>query len=341
MLPVALLLALRLAPQTPDVPLKQPQIAASGQTIALTYGAGNSVYFARSTNGGKTFSTPVKVAEVPFLALGNHRGPRVVTSGKTLVITAIAGTVKFKNGNLMSWNSTDNGKSWSQGVRINDVPESAREGLHGIAAAEDGKVWTVWLDLREKGMRLYGSLSNDGGRTWAANQEIYASPDGHICECCHPTAYIGPKGELYAMWRNWLSGSRDMHYAVSTDRKTWKVQKLGTGTWPLNACPMDGGGLAIDGKGVFHSTWRRDGVVYGTTAQGAEVPLGKGKNPAIAAGKDGRYIIWTEGMRVMLSKPGAEEPVDLGMGAFPVLAGSGPVYAAWEHHGSISVEPIQ
>ena len=49
----------------------------------------------------------------------------------------------------------------------------------------------------------------------AANQKIYESPDGHICECCHPTAYIGPQGELYAMWRNWVSGSRDMYYAVS------------------------------------------------------------------------------------------------------------------------------
>jgi hypothetical protein len=337
MLSLALLLALRLAPQTPDVPLKQPQIAASGQTIGLTYGAGNSVYFARSENGGKTFSAPVRVADAAKLALGNHRGPRVVIAGKTIVISAI----NFGDGNLLSWRSMDGGKTWSEGVRINDVATSAREGLHGMAASADGKVWTVWLDLREKGMRLFGSLSSDGGKTWSPNQQIYASPDGHICECCHPTAYIGSNGELYAMWRNWLAGSRDMHYAVSTDRKAWKVQKFGAGTWPLNACPMDGGGLAIDSKGTLHSAWRRDGVVYATSGQGEEVALGKGKNPAILAAKDGRFVIWTEGMRVMLSKPGAAQPVDLGMGSFPALAGSGPVYAAWEHHGSINVEQIQ
>ena len=171
---------------------------------------------------------------------------------------------------------------------MNDVAASAREGLHGIAAGPDGVVWAVWLDLREKGMRLMGSLSTDAGKTWSPNQLVYASPDGHICECCHPTAYIGPKGELYAMWRNWLSGSRDMYYAVSTDRKTWSAHKLGEGTWPLKACPMDGGGLALDGKGGFHSAWRRDGVVYAAPANGKEVALGPAKNPSIAANRNGR-----------------------------------------------------
>ena len=120
-------------------------------------------------------------------------------SGKTLVITAIGGEEKGKNVDLLAWRSADNGKTWSEGIRINDVPAAAREGLHGLAAGQNGTLWTVWLDLREKGMRLMGSLSRDAGKTWSPNQLVYASPDGHICECCHPTAYVGPKGELYAI----------------------------------------------------------------------------------------------------------------------------------------------
>ena len=42
--------------ETPDVPLKQPQIAVPAKTVALTYGAGKSVYFARSEDAGKSFS---------------------------------------------------------------------------------------------------------------------------------------------------------------------------------------------------------------------------------------------------------------------------------------------
>ena len=341
MLFAALLLALRLTPSAPDVPLKQPQMAVAGKTVNLTYGAGNTVYFARSEDAGKTFSPPVKVAQPKALMLGMHRGPRIAMAGDAIVITAIAGEEKGKNVDLLSWRSADKGKTWSQGMRVNDVATSAREGLHGIAAGPNGTLWAVWLDLREKGMRLMGSLSTDAGKTWTPNQLVYASPDGHICECCHPTAYVGPNGELYAMWRNWLSGSRDMYYAVSTDRKTWSAHKLGEGTWPLKACPMDGGGLALDGNGGFHSAWRRDGVVYAAPANGKEVALGPGKNPSITANRNGRYVAWTEGTAVKLMKPDATSPVTVGEGAFPVLAASDTVYVAWEHEGAIAVEPVR
>ena len=65
MLPLALLLAIRVSPETAGVEYKQPQLAVSGSTVNVTYGAGNTVYFTSSADEGKTFSKPVKVAEVP------------------------------------------------------------------------------------------------------------------------------------------------------------------------------------------------------------------------------------------------------------------------------------
>lgn len=340
MLPIAFLLALRLSPETPDVPLRQPQLAAVGDTVVLSYGAGTTIYFTRSTDGGKSFAPPVKVAEARRLAIGSHRGPRIAIAGRTLVITAIAG--ESQPGDLYAWRSSDNGRTWSTGVRVNDLGNSAREGLHATAAASDGTVWAVWLDLRAEGTQLFGALSKDGGATWAANQKIYASPSGSICECCHPTAHIGPQGELYAMWRNWLDGSRDMYVAASKDGRSWQTQRLGQGSWPLNACPMDGGGLAVDKRSVIHSAWRRGNAVYVTSAGGPEVRIGAGKNPAIAIGSDGPYFIWTEGANVKVIKPGSKQPVILGAGAFPVLAGAAAnVYAAWEHEGAIAVERVR
>ena len=342
MLYLALLFALRLSPEAPDAPLKQPQIAASGNTVVLTYGVGNSVYFARSENAGEKFSKPVKVGGGTFLALGSHRGPRIAMAGDALVITAIIGAVRSKEGDVMAWRSVDGGTTWSSPVKISGVPHAAREGLHGMAASPDGTVWAVWLDLRAGAMRLYGTLSKDAGKTWEKEREVYASPDGHICECCHPTAAIGLKGELYAMWRNWMGGSRDMYYAVSTDGRAWDVKKLGQGTWPLNACPMDGGGLALDAQGRVQSAWRRDGAVFIAAAGEKEVELGKGKNIALALGKSGPYTVWQDGPSILLKKPGSAGAAVLGMGTFPVLAASGDaVYAAWEHDGSIAVERIR
>src|SRR5438270_3269461 len=86
---------------------KQPQMAASAGTVALVYGAGHSVMFAKSTDGGASFSTPARIAELPALNLGRHRGPRVAFSGKAIVVSAI------DTKNLLAWRSTDNGATWT------------------------------------------------------------------------------------------------------------------------------------------------------------------------------------------------------------------------------------
>jgi hypothetical protein len=144
------------------------------------------------------------------------------------------------------------------------------------------------------------------------------------------------------MWRNWLGGSRDMYYAVSADEKVFRVKKLGEGTWPLNACPMDGGGLALDGAGGVHSVWRRDGAVFMTAPGKKEVELGKGKNVALAMAKAGPVVAWQNGPSILVKKPESTSPAAVGTGAFPALASSGDsVYVAWEQEGSIAVERVQ
>lgn len=44
---------------------------------------------------------------------------------------------------------------------INDVPAAAREGMHGFAASDAGVVAVAWLDLRQKGTRVYVAVSRD------------------------------------------------------------------------------------------------------------------------------------------------------------------------------------
>lgn len=51
--------------------------------------------------------------------------------------------------------------------------------------------------------------------------------------------------------------------AVSNDggKKFGEATKLGTGAWPLKACPMDGGAIAVAGNQVS-SAWRRDKSLF-------------------------------------------------------------------------------
>ena len=158
-----------------------------------------------------------------------------------------------------------------------------------MAAAPDGTLYAVWLDLRGKGTTLYGSQSTDGGRTWTKNYQVYASPEGTICQCCHPSLSIDAQGIVSVMWRNAVGGSRDMYVTSSKDHFA-SAQKLGAGTWKLDACPMDGGGIAVE-NGQPISAWRRETDIY--LAEGAhERRVGAGKDVALAR-SNGTYLAWT------------------------------------------------
>jgi hypothetical protein len=340
MLSLTLALAAQILPPA-GMEFKQPQIAVSPHLVAATFGSGNAVYFSASRDGGRSFGKPVKVAEYPKLFLGRHRGPRIAIGAQSIVISAIVGKLPGgKDGDLVAWRSTDGGETWSKGVRVNDVTASAREGLHAMASGGNGLLYASWLDLRGKGMQLYGASSHDGGATWSKNLLMYRSPDGTICQCCHPSLAIDAKGWVYAMWRNALAGNRDLYLARSTDGgKTWgEAEKLGVGSWQLNACPMDGGGVALDARGNIVTVWRRQNEIFQGPPGVAEAPVGAGKDPAIAAGKSGVFLAWSGAAGLVARTPaaGGIETIDP-KGAYIQLAAlaDGAVLAAWESGGAI------
>jgi hypothetical protein len=308
----------------------QPQIAvAPSGKVHVVFGAGNTIYSTSSTDG-RTFRPPVKVAQLEKLALRMRRGPRIVATDGVIAITAISHTT----GTLHGWASTDGGSSWKESGALNTAAKSAREGLHAMAGDGLGLVALTWLDLRSGSTELWSRVSRDGGKSWAAEARVYASPDGHICECCQPSIALGPKGEIAAMWRNWLGGARDMWAAVSTDGgKTFpQPRKLGTGSWPLKGCPMDGGALAYDATGVLATVWRREGTVYSASSGAAETLLAaSAQQPVLARGKSGMVIAYEKSGEVMLTTAG-QPPKSIGKGRAPALASNaaGVCYLAWE-----------
>ena len=215
-------------------------------TVHLVYGVGNKIFHCRSTDQGNSFDTPKEAFRVSNLSLGMRRGPRIAATENALVVTVIAGKQgKGRDGDLLAWRSTDGGDNWIGPVNVNDTIDSAREGLHGMAAGANGSIWCAWLDLRDKRSEVFAAKSVDGGATWQANVCVYRSPDGNVCECCHPSVAVGEKA-VHVMFRNSLGGNRDMYVATSEDGGGTfaPAKKIGQGAWKLNACPMDGGMLA-------------------------------------------------------------------------------------------------
>jgi hypothetical protein len=211
-----------------------------------------------------------------------------------------------------------------------------------MASGPGNVLFTAWLDLRalipgKEGSELYGAVSSDGAKTWSRNIVVYRSPGGSICPCCHPSVAFDGIGTVYVMWRNSLMGARDMYLAVSTDGgKTFgAVRKLGNGSWPLDACPMDGGDITVSLKLEPETVWRRQDEIFLDAGEGQEQRVGRGKNPAIVSSAKGKYVAWQDESRqsVALLTPGVATPVPLGIDSAFVDLCAGPagtVIAAWE-----------
>jgi hypothetical protein len=350
---VGLTLAVNLGPIAPDSPAREPQMAVRGSNVVLAFGAGNGIYVSTSADSGKTFSAPVKVGGGEVLPLTRHRGPRVALFGRAIIITAVVGKTMAagphahglpSDGDLIAWRSLDGGAHWSHGVVVNDSPGAPTEGLHSLAADAQGNLFAAWLDKRSgKGTKLFGAHSTDGGVTWSKNVMIYESPGGTICECCHPTVAFGSGGQLLAMFRNCLDGARDMYLTRSPDGISFsKPEKLGMESWQLNACPMDGGGLAVSG-GEIVTAWRREHQIFLARPGEKEVGIGEGIDVAIAGTSSGVYVIWSGPAGVRVLAPGKKEPVVLSpQGTFPTIAAqpNGDALAAWEDGGAVHVENI-
>ncbi len=342
-----------ISPGQPAGSNRQPQLASAPGLTAMVFGNGNSIWFSASRDNGQTFSAATEVAKVPVLALGRHRGPRVIIEGKTIVVSAVYGEKLAtgqhahglpENGDLVAWRSTDEGHSWSKPVVINDAPGSAREGLHAMTAGGQHELAAAWLDLRATGTRLYGAYSTDDGATWSKNVLLYEAPGGTICQCCDPSLVFSDKHQVQVMFRNVNDGSRDMYLAAwNLSGQVSPPLKLGNGSWQINACPMDGGGMVRVGSNTV-TVWRRQETVYLDEPGHPEVALGNGKDVAITKSAKGIYVAWSGASGIEIHQPGAKEPICVSpAGGFPALTGlpNGSLLAAWEQDGAIKLTVLQ
>lgn len=316
----------------------QPHLAKLGDRVFLTYGQDNVISVASSTDGGQTFGPAVKLTVPGRVSLGMHRGPRIAVTPSAVMVTMVAGSKGGGlDGDVLLYRSTDGGTTFAAPVVINDVPGSAREGLHAFTATPPGRAMLAWLDLRDKGTRIYTALSRDHGATWSTDYLVYASPSGSVCECCHPSVAIDTNATTAVMFRNNLDGNRDFYVAQSRDGAVFDpAQKSGVGSWRLDACPMDGGGMVFRNGSVI-SVWRRENDIYLATLGKPEARVGAGRDPVIDRFGAHQDIAWSSPTGMVLMPEGGR-PTTLGEGRFPAIVSLAQrTVLAWEFQGMVRI----
>ncbi len=319
---------------------RQPRVAIGVDgTVACAWGEtdfsrtvpGAAIVCRTSADAGRTWAAPVRIAWVERLAIGMRRGPQIAVAGSAIVVLAISHAA----GDVLAWRSADRGLAWTGPVVVNDAPGSAKEGLHAVGASSDGTLLAVWLDHRGAGTTIRSVRSADGGASWGPNVEVYASPAGHVCECCHPFVTADAQGAFHVLFRNWLGGSRDIWTAVTADggRTFRPAKKLGTGTWPLEGCPM-AGPWAAPGKTALESVWKREGVLYASGPGHPETRLAAADQPVVASGSGGVWRMWSKDKKIVVAGPGGAKRVTIADGVWPAASGApggrGPVIVAWQ-----------
>ena len=313
---------------------QQPQLTAGNNgTLRLVYGDGDKIFCATSLDNGLTFPEIKLAGEVKEMALGMSRGPQLASSKNYSLVSAID-----EKGLIHIFQLNHKSGKWSGMTIANDVAGSAMEGLMSITADENNNFYAVWLDLRDDGKnKICFAYTIDQGTTWTKNKIIYKSPDKTVCECCKPSIVVC-KSKIYIMFRNWLNGSRDLYLMQSDDKgNEFKPPvKLGYGTWKLNGCPMDGGGLVVNQKFIVTSVWQREGKIYLSMPGEEEKMLGTGVNCDITDSEN-PIITWQEGSMLKLMELSKGKSIDIDKGSFiqAVRTHDNRIVCAWENNGNI------
>jgi hypothetical protein len=334
----------------------QPHIAVdSDGDIYVTFLHKGNIAVSVSRDRGTSFSQPVVAINVQGRMKGGmHRGPRIgVDAKKNLIVTAPAvfDDSEFKNkyptADLYFVSSRDGGQSWTDPIRVNEVPKQAPESLHWLAVTPSGEAHVAWLDRRDRqgpGQDIFYAKVVDG--RVGKNSQVAAT----VCECCAPGLAVDATGNALLAYREGgQKPSREVFAIRSTDHGAnfSKPTQVNGNPTQEDSCPMSAPAVAVSADGKkFVVAWkdlrigRNDPHVYWSISNRSDSfedapidfePGAKQNHPSVALDRVGTaWVAWedtrskTQRIWVRNSKDkNRGEPIsdlDEGEASFPSLA---------------------
>lgn len=296
--------------------------------------------FARSTDGGRSFTSAISVNDDAGGIPSSHTFHNILIGPDgTLFVSWLDSRVRDQMG-------ADAHVHAEEG-RVEEVGDHAG---HGGSPADDAP-----------GPELRVAVSVDHGTTFTSGVIV----DRDTCPCCRTAMAMGPSGELYVAWRKVFEGSvRDVVVARSDDAgRSWsEPRKVHDDQWVFEGCPHAGPALAIADDGTLHVAWYTgkegaSGLFYaksedGGRSFGAVHPLAEGRivAPSISSlqvdGNGDAIIAWEDRTRgqplVRVGRIGPdgfdERGSETWTGAHPSLSMSGDQgVVAWHRGDTVRV----
>ncbi len=162
---------------------------ADGTVLMAVYfeffdGRSHQSYVFRSTDGGKTFGSPVLMGEHY-----NETGIQVLRDGRVL-----AALRSEKGGHLAISESGDGGRTWSKPVQITDNSEHPGD----LIQLRDGRVLLVYGE-RNAPRGVHAMISADG-RAWDKSKRIVLADDAPNGDCGYPSSVEVSRGKVVTLY---------------------------------------------------------------------------------------------------------------------------------------------
>ncbi|HEC87816.1 MAG TPA: hypothetical protein ENI52_00700, partial [Thermoplasmata archaeon] len=257
--------------------------------IHVVYIYGNTLYYAKSTDNGYTWSkkaiTPTNCPQTPSIATYGNRiyiaySDRVSNDG-------------YSHYDIYFTKSVDGGISWSSPKRVN--PNDNWWYWNPQICAYDNEIYIAWYcwDWHE----IYFKKSTDGGKTWNTWKNWGASKH----DADESFSFANRGNELYIV------------YSTQNDYKLNFVKSMNGGnSWTTPVNIISGGynpSLAVgdSGWGTLYLTFQHGGMSYfkssvddGNTWGVTKLISNSGSYPSVSGGYRRAFIFWQSSNKIFL-----------------------------------------
>jgi hypothetical protein len=274
-------------------------ISPENNTIYLSYSKTENnktnIYLVNSTDGGESFSPPVRVNNIagdatksPWTSTKIVLGPNNEIYVLWQVIDESNKEFKYGTSSLRLAKSLDGGATFLPTTRpANDtVGEKA---FFDLAVSKNNSLFITYLDSFSNVTNYDISYpseakllrSFDGGQSFEGPIVI----DETSCDCCKTAAVTADNNEVYILWRHanhtaketYSNGSNPYNYEdklgegviyevirdiyITHSNDSGKAEsfvpaiRIHADNWYMNGCPSAGPALGFDSKGVLHVSW--------------------------------------------------------------------------------------
>ncbi|UCE37261.1 MAG: hypothetical protein JSW00_17580 [Thermoplasmata archaeon] len=216
------------------------------------HGFFGDIYFAKSTDGGNSFSANKKVNDDVMNAAQDK--PSIAVDGLGNIYIAW-GDNRSGNYDIYLATSTDGGNSFSVNKKVNDDVIGAKQKYPSIVADSAGNIYITWMDDRSGNYDIYFARSTDGGNTFSTNKKV--NDDSGDNRQTDPCVTVDTLDNIYIAWRDGRNGNYDIYFTRTTD---------GGNTFSINKKVNDDAGnndqrdpcIAVDRVGNIYIAFRDD-----------------------------------------------------------------------------------